>query len=205
MRTSLETNEISAALVLAQGALGGVHKDSDNPFFKSRYASFAACRKEAREPLAKNGLAVVQGSLSNPDLGLVGVETRLVHKSSQWFETDTWARPKDAAPQNVAAAISYLRRIGYSAMLGLVSDDDDDGNSTQQTKSAGIKSAVDSVLAGQRARKMPIFDRESMLDEEALVKKFRDNNVPEGRWLEIIEAFHGKPWDQLRAVVTSIL
>jgi hypothetical protein len=138
VKSSEQINEIASALAAFQGEIGTVAKDANNPFFRSRYASFAACRRAAGPALAKNGLAVVQSSLTDLEKNEIGVRTLLLHKSGQYFENECWAKQakmKDGAdaqctPQNIGAVSSYLRRTEYCAIIGLVADDDDDGEET---------------------------------------------------------------------------
>jgi len=89
-----------------------------------------------REPLAANGLAIVQTTEHTDDAG-VTIVTTLLHTSGQWIATDvrlpiagTLEGGKVGAPtiQSIGGAITYGRRYGLSALLGVVTDDDDDGN-----------------------------------------------------------------------------
>ncbi len=129
MKTSDQINDLAAALSKAQGELEHAKKDSDNPFFKSKYADLASCLDVARGPLSANGLSVVQ----TPSLlegGYVRMTTRLFHASGQWIEGELDALPKDSGPQSVGSVCSYLRRYMLSAMVG-ISAEDDDGNAGQ--------------------------------------------------------------------------
>jgi len=139
MRTSEQVSEIQAALSAMQGELKPAFKDSVNPHFKSRYADFYACKLATQDVMAKNGLAAIQGILSDPEKGLVGIETRIVHKSGQWIESDSWCKPKALLPQDVGSAVTYLKRYALSAMLGIVADDDDDANQAQGKSEEPVK------------------------------------------------------------------
>lgn len=123
--TSEAINELAAALSKAQGQMRAAAKDSTNPHFKSRYADLASVVDAAREPLANNGLAVVQG-VATTEKG-VRVSTLLMHASGQWIksELDVPAMKLDA--QGLGSATTYGRRYGLSAMVG-IAPDDDDGN-----------------------------------------------------------------------------
>src|SRR5271170_8441208 len=57
---SPEINEIAAALAAAQSKFDKVVKDTDNPFFKSKYATLAAIIEATRKGLTENGIATVQ-------------------------------------------------------------------------------------------------------------------------------------------------
>ncbi len=128
MKTSEHINELAAALAKAQGEMKNPLKDSDNPFFKSKYADLAANIDAARPALAKHAIAVVQTPYSVE--GAIGVITRLIHASGQWIESDALsAMPKDSGPQAVGTCVTYLRRYQYAPMVGLAADDDD-GNAS---------------------------------------------------------------------------
>jgi hypothetical protein len=131
MKTSEQTAEIDSALSMAQGELDPAPKSSINPHYKSRYADYATCREVAKSVLAKHGLSVTQGIVTDIENMSVGVITRLAHKSGQWILTETWCKPKGIGPQDIGSAGSYLKRYGFSAAIGLVSEEDDDGNSAQ--------------------------------------------------------------------------
>ncbi len=124
MRTSEQINELAAALSKAQGQFENAKKDSENPFFHSKYADLAACIDAARGPLAANGLAVVQSPSIEEARG-VRMTTRLLHSSGQWIEGELDATPKDSGPQSVGSVVTYLRRYALCAMIGLAAEDDD--------------------------------------------------------------------------------
>lgn len=127
MRTSDETNEITAALSEAQADIKPAIKDADNPFFKSRYATLDSCWQSIREPLSKNGLALIQAP--GYEDGLLTLTTRLAHNSGQWIETTLGVSLPDSKNpvQSMGSTITYLRRYSLS-LVGLTTDDDDDGN-----------------------------------------------------------------------------
>jgi hypothetical protein len=74
-------------------------------------------------PLSKNGIAVVQ----SPEAldGVVSVETRLLHSSGQWMAGVLSCTMKDASPQSVGSAITYLRRYALLSFAGIAPTDDD--------------------------------------------------------------------------------
>lgn len=106
-------------------------KDGKNPHFKSSYATLAAVIEAIREPLSKQGIAFT--SLPTTDGLTVSVETRLIHKSGEWISATCSAAVRDASPQVVGSAQTYLRRYGLQAICGLASEDDD-GEATRSAK-----------------------------------------------------------------------
>lgn len=121
---SEQINELATALAEAQYSLEGARKDSNNPFFKSKYADLEACVGALRDPLHENGLSYSQTTRVT-EQGTVLVTT-LMHKSGQWIKGELPLSAKEANnPQAQGSAISYARRYALSAITGLVQVDDD--------------------------------------------------------------------------------
>ena len=62
MKTSESINSIAPAVVKMQSQLENAEKTGNNPHFKSRYSTLAAVMEALREPLFKNGLAIIQAA-----------------------------------------------------------------------------------------------------------------------------------------------
>lgn len=123
MQTSEQINELAAALARAQAVMEGASKDATNPHFRSRYATLASVWEAARKPLTAHGLAVIQTTRAEGPA--VTVETMLAHQSGQWVRDALTTTARDAGPQSVGSAISYLRRYALAAMVGIAPEDDD--------------------------------------------------------------------------------
>src|SRR5262245_48040918 len=123
MEHSNELAKLAKALVAFQEEIGTVAFDADNPFFKSKYASLLALREAAQPILAKHKLAV-----SQPPENEGSVTTILMHESGEYIYSTLTLKPSKDDPQGRGSAITYARRYAYAAILGLVSDQDDDGN-----------------------------------------------------------------------------
>ena len=121
---SAEINEIAAAIAAAQLEMSHAHKDSNNPHFKSKFASLASVIDAAKEGFSKHKLAFIQTMQAiDKDLYLV---TMLLHPSGQWLKSYTPVLLGDrATPQVMGAAISYARRYALSAFAGISQEDDD--------------------------------------------------------------------------------
>lgn len=133
-------NELAAALVAAQAEFPTVGKDSTNPFFKSKYADLATVVKTASPVLTKHNLAISQHVSRSANARSVLI-TYLLHSSGQYIAHNMpllIPEPHDEVrgnqtvkvyptPQQQGSAITYARRYSYMAVLGLVADEDDDG------------------------------------------------------------------------------
>lgn len=134
---SPELNKLMEALAKAQLEMDVASTDSVNPFFKSRYADLASVVKASRPVLAKNGLSVIQRTLTGED-GKVYMHARLCHASGQWIESIMEVRPPKADIQALGSHLTYLRRYLYSSLVGVVtSDEDDDGEVAMKAPRAG--------------------------------------------------------------------
>ena len=130
---SIEIDKLAEALSKAQGQMDTAKKDSSNPFFKSSYADLASVWEACRKPLSDNGLSVTQlvsqeGGWNGT--GIQSLQTVLLHSSGQYISSTLQLSAKDNTPQAVGSALTYARRYGLSAILGIASDDDD-GESAQ--------------------------------------------------------------------------
>lgn len=127
MNRSEQINELAVALSKAQAMMRGVAEDSVNPHFNNKYASLQSVIDTIREPLATNGLAVLQMLTDNScdTMDFVTLETTLLHISGQHISS-TFSVPvskKDA--QGFGSAITYARRYALMSMLNLAPVDDD--------------------------------------------------------------------------------
>lgn len=131
MNKSESINELAAALAKAQGTMRGALKDSDNPFFKSKYADLASVVDAIRESFSANGLSYVQ-TVEPTEKNEAKVGTIICHSSGQWIDCGCVAVPVSKADaQGFGSAITYARRYGLSAAAG-VAPEDDDGNAASK-------------------------------------------------------------------------
>lgn len=144
MQTSEKIDLVAAAVVKAQGEIKHALKDSTNPHFKSKYADLGSVWEAAKAALKSNDLAALQDAVSNDTS--VGVRTRILHKSGQWieFEPAMIALEKRNA-QGLGSALTYGRRYSLSAALGVVADEDDDGNAASQAPESSVADAQPKV------------------------------------------------------------
>lgn len=128
-------SELAVALAAAQAKITPAAKDSENPHFKAHYADLASVWEACRGPLAENGLSVVQ-TFEQDTPGLITVLTTLLHKSGEWIAS-ALSLPVTQTAHGIGSAITYGRRYSLAALVGVVADEDDDGNAAGATASAG--------------------------------------------------------------------
>lgn len=127
METSPSVKELQAALCDFQKGAIAVQKNAENPGFKRgnkamKYADLNSILAVVLPALTAHGLAITQ----MPDAG--GLTTRLMHISGEWMQATSQMQPVANTPQALGSAITYARRYALGAMLGIVTEDDDDGN-----------------------------------------------------------------------------
>lgn len=92
------------------------------------YADLAAIREACVGALLNQGLAYIQ-PIEEDDKGDLYLITKLVHADSgQFISTRLPLCHKAKDPQVVGSALTYMRRYGLSSLLGIATEDDDDGS-----------------------------------------------------------------------------
>ena len=119
-----DTN-IAAALVGAISELQDPFMDAQNPHFKNHYATLKSCLDTVRPTLARHGLVLMQFVMPSANGG-DRLVTRLLHESGGFIEDEGISLVGADNMQKLGSAISYARRYGLLAILGLVGDPDDD-------------------------------------------------------------------------------
>jgi hypothetical protein len=140
MNRSESIKELATALAKAQGKMKHAIKDSNNPFFRSKYADLASVVEASRPALVENGLSIVQYTEGN------FLYTMLLHSSGEWIGGHIELKPmrqvKDKGwedshdPQSYGSCITYARRYAMAAITG-VATEDDDGNAASGNTAAG--------------------------------------------------------------------
>lgn len=119
-------NELAKALAAAQGSMEAAKKDKKNDHFNYKYADLASCLDVCREPLSKNGLAVIQiPSDYDSTSRKVKIVTMLCHSSGQYIKGGLEIVVTKPDAQGIGSAITYGRRYSLCAMVGIAQEDDD--------------------------------------------------------------------------------
>lgn len=157
-----EEKEVSIyeALINARKGFKPVKKDALNPFFKKKYASLESVIEAVKESLLENGLwfkfdedpidlsKVITTSKEtiNKDGSKTVVQTSVLINTVKTIIYNKATKETIVTPHNYAVeemtsqgfgkASTYAQRYGLSAALGIVSEDDEDGNTKKQQQSA---------------------------------------------------------------------
>lgn len=144
MTRSESIAKLTEALLKVQGAMTSVGRDKTARVkmkaggeYSYSYFDLASVWDAIRPLLAANGLAVIQ--CPEPEGNKVTVETTLSHVSGEWMSSRLTMMATDATPQAIGSAITYARRYGLCPMLGVVADEDDDGQAAQPKRPSAPK------------------------------------------------------------------
>ncbi len=141
MNRSDNIGELAGALALAQGKFKSIIKSETVDFTNLagkrthyNYAPLNAVIDSTKDSLAAEGLSVIQAT--RVDEGKLFVENWLCHKSGQWVQSDMYVCETSQTPQAIGSALTYARRYGYSALLCVSSEEDDDAQEAQKQHGA---------------------------------------------------------------------
>ncbi|HZU46881.1 MAG TPA: ERF family protein [Mycobacterium sp.] len=173
-----DLNELAAALAKTQSQLHSVTANEVGQLESAtgersyRYATLSSIWDVVRKPLTDNGLAVLQ-TCEPGSRGELRLTTTLLHQSGQWVSGTELMPLPVLTPQGYGSALTYARRYGLAALLGVcVDDDDDDGTSASRTVPARVPDKPNArpplqVVASTPRRAAAATGRKRRVDEQA--------------------------------------
>ena len=130
-----EVKAAHAAFVEAQKAFAPLHRESENPFFKSKYADLESVLAAVLPALHANSFALIQ-RCAPCDSGVI-IETAFLHANGATIFGGTLHVPAlKEDPQAYGSAITYARRYGLMAACGIAPEDDDGESARKATSPA---------------------------------------------------------------------
>lgn len=135
MKMSESIQAIAKALVEVQKSLPSLTKDRENPITRSKYVTLDAINKALLPITSANGLAVTQYPVVRD--GRIGCGTLVVHTSGEYIDFGEYtinneSNKRMTAAQEGGSTITYAKRYQLSAIFGIVTDEDTDGNGSPQ-------------------------------------------------------------------------
>lgn len=131
--SSPETGKLVAALSAAQKKMRVIGQDTDNTYFKSKYATYQGCCESLRDCLTEQGLILpVAQPCWLPSVGWVAVATLRHGPSDQWISGMVPLITPKQDMQSIGSALTYAKRQLLLALTGAwVGEEDHDGNDTR--------------------------------------------------------------------------
>lgn len=113
--------KIAGALAKARKAIGPIVKDkrANAGKYSYAYSDLASAVAASTAALSDNGIAVVQRCAGGE------LRTLLAHESGEWIEGGVPLLFSRGGPQEFGSAMTYARRYGLLAALGMAPEDDD--------------------------------------------------------------------------------
>ena len=168
-----DIRELAKALLNVQRQLQPAVKDAVNPFIKNKYATLNSVMDCCRSVLMENGILLIQYPVP-AEPGYFGLVTKLVHAETGQYQAGLAMIPlaKNDA-QGLGSACTYGRRYALSAMLGIVTEEDDDGNaaSFRQEKCPSRRTSRPQSSTAQK--KIPLCQMLSALNLANYIPNYR--------------------------------
>jgi hypothetical protein len=105
--------------------------DSDNPFFKSKYASYNNVQETINPTLDLLGIVVVQAPNILDGLDVLNTKVYMADNPSDMIESNIRLLIPKGDMQQLGGAITYARRYALVSLFGLATEDDD-GNQASE-------------------------------------------------------------------------
>ena len=129
-------------------------KDANNPFFKSKYVELEGVQKAIDDALVGTGITYQQFP-EVAENGHSAISTVVMHDSGEYILFPPYSMPADKqTPQGHGSTLTYLRRYTLSAIFGVSSDKDDDGNKASENVPSYKQRIDDAYAAIQKVGKM---------------------------------------------------
>ncbi len=140
-------DQLATALAKAQSEFATAGKSKANPFFKSKYADLESIVEASRPALTKYGLSVVQSPFIVSSEASSCLVTILLHASGQWIKSTAAHNPPKNDIQSLSSYNTYLRRMCYASLIGVVTgEEDDDGERAMIRSSAPTMPTVERTI-----------------------------------------------------------
>lgn len=107
--------------------IGSVSKDSQNPFFKSKYFDINKLLEHVQPLLDKNNLLLLQPIREG------SVYTQIIDIEDGRCIESGMQLPVLSDPQKMGSAVTYYRRYTLQSLLGIQAEDDDGNRASSNT------------------------------------------------------------------------
>lgn len=175
--TPVKTDSFTEAFLKLQASIRPAIKDASNPAFRSKYADFSAVMEAVRGPMHENGFVLVQRTdFDSSDMWL---ETIIMHVGGEKIAARYPLRPIKQDPQGFGSALTYAKRYSLSALLGVVADEDDDGNAASGVNGHSKPATPPGKVNADQVGHMRTQIERTGTDIEAFCRHFKIEALPD--------------------------
>jgi hypothetical protein len=188
-------DQLATALAKAQGEMSTAGKNQKNPFFKSSYADFEAIVSASRPSLAKYGLSVVQAPVFSEETGQSFLISMLMHNSGQWIQSKALHNPQKNDIQSLSSYNTYLKRMCYTSLVGVVTGEDDDGEGAVVREHPKYEQGSTIITGYQHAYLMTLVNQIDPNKEKIICDFYKIDNLtklPASEYAKVIEQLKGQ-------------
>lgn len=203
---SATLGKLFEALAKAQAEFGIAVFDSKNPHFKNEFASLRSIDEATKKQLTKVGIAVTQVAFTDENGGQC-LFTMLGHSSGEYLAGTVKLFLSKQDMQGLGASLTYAKRYSKAAVIGVVSDADDDGEASVGRGNPTQPEALQSQFTGEG-------ERDDRLVTEAQAKmiyaKAKAKKIPDEKLKDILLQVSGVrstaqvPWGDVNTILNEI-
>ena len=193
--------KLAKAMLKVQKAIGPAVKDKKNDFTKSTYATLNSVVEACISALTDAGIwmsqypVAIENSQLNENVQVLALVTKLVHADSGEWQSSLLVMPLPKNdPQGYGSAMTYARRYGLSAMVGIVTEDDDANSACQRASKGVVHNVFDTSVQPEH---MPITEAiNQAIQSSTEVNKQTDVSLPkiDGVTYQRLTAGNGAPY-----------
>lgn len=174
----MTNNALIAALVKTQLEIVPPKKDKVNPRFKSSYCSLDSIYESVRIPLAKNSLSLTHSVLFAE--GKHTLVTNLLHSSGETLTANMPMFVDQLTSQGFASALTYARKYAVCSLLGLPTEEDDDGNeAVKQQVAVEVQKTMSKPLSKDQIEEIDVLIEDDMELLNRILTGYKVNKLAE--------------------------
>lgn len=126
----MENTDFYKAIANLQNDITKITKNTDNPYYKSKYSDLSAIYDEIKPKIKEHGFLLLQRVVGNV------LKTELIHiESGKKVESEMDLLTAKPDMQQLGSAITYARRYSILSILNIETEDDDGNIAAGKTKS----------------------------------------------------------------------
>ena len=131
MENKKEKRTLAQAMLDFRANVDSVTKDAENPFFKSKYASYNKVRETINPTLDMLGICVVESPNILDGFDVLNTKIYMADNPSDMIESNIRLLVPKGDMQQLGGSITYARRYALVSLFGLAVEDDD-GNEASE-------------------------------------------------------------------------